>query len=346
MYSSHIGISNFKLILIQFIRDNGRLSPFDSEWGVSVISFLLTLLFSLPFPINKHRFLASNNFIALLGMFILYNFQIYLPEHVYTQYTRIFCAFRVVWRFFGFNSGCIAVVMATERWLALTKPFTYRKFVTETVILKVLIGFCVFAAVLSCLPLFGFGLYFDADKNVCQRYREATEPIDVGYAFTFFSFGNKTNDICNSIGFSLQSFHSIPGTLIVIWIVACNLSVTNELYRVKTNRCSINPLIARSKEEIRFAKLMNILSLSFIICWLPQMACILIAQFWGHEERLHRNFCRIADLLMVSHFIIDPYIYVLIRCRQDRSRDCNKTISHSNTVQELYLDNGNNNALL
>lgn len=133
--------------------------------------------------------MGTNNFVALLGMFILYKTQIYLPPDIYTKYTRIFCAFRVVWRFFGFNSGCIAFVMATERWLALTRPFIYRKIVTTSVTVKTLIAFCVFAALLSVAPLMGFGVYFNATTNSCMRYRDAREDLDVAYAFTFFSFG-------------------------------------------------------------------------------------------------------------------------------------------------------------
>lgn len=135
-------------------------------------------------------YMASNNFVALLGMFIMYKTQIYLPLDIYTKYTRHVCAFRVVWRFFGFNSGCIAVVMATERWLALTRPFFYRKIVTQSMTVKTLIGFCIFAALLSVCPLAGFGAYFSEATNACVRYRDGRDPIDVAYAFTFFSFGN------------------------------------------------------------------------------------------------------------------------------------------------------------
>lgn len=133
--------------------------------------------------------MATNNFVALLGMFVLYKTQIYLPPHVYTDYTRVFCAFRVVWRFFGFYSGCIGVVMATERWLALTRPFFYRKIVTQSMTAKTLIGFGIFAVLLCVAPLGGFGVYFDEATNSCVRYRDGRDPIDVAYAFTFFSFG-------------------------------------------------------------------------------------------------------------------------------------------------------------
>ncbi|KAH9644742.1 hypothetical protein HF086_015501 [Spodoptera exigua] len=41
--------------------------------------------------------------------------------------SRAYCAARVVLRVFGIGSVCIAVTMALERYLALTRPFLYQK---------------------------------------------------------------------------------------------------------------------------------------------------------------------------------------------------------------------------
>ncbi|CAD0204640.1 unnamed protein product [Chrysodeixis includens] len=49
-------------------------------------------------------------------------------EHVAgVRTTRAYCATRVVLRVFGIGSVCIAVTMALERYLALTRPFLYQK---------------------------------------------------------------------------------------------------------------------------------------------------------------------------------------------------------------------------
>lgn len=71
------------------------------------------------------RCLASNDLVALLGMLILMNLQVYLP--IQKACSLEFCVVRVIWRQFGLSSGCVAVVMAVERWLALTHPFLYQK---------------------------------------------------------------------------------------------------------------------------------------------------------------------------------------------------------------------------
>ncbi|KAJ4426123.1 hypothetical protein ANN_26932 [Periplaneta americana] len=71
------------------------------------------------------RCLASNDLVALVGMLILMYLQMYLPEEHACSHE--FCVARVIWRHFGLSSGCVAMVMAIERWLALTHPFLYQK---------------------------------------------------------------------------------------------------------------------------------------------------------------------------------------------------------------------------
>ncbi|CAK9800398.1 hypothetical protein ANTPLA_LOCUS2408 [Anthophora plagiata] len=70
------------------------------------------------------RCLAINDLVALLGMMVQMYITIYVGS---VMSTRGFCSLRVVWRLFGLFSGCVAIVMAAERWLALTRPFVYQK---------------------------------------------------------------------------------------------------------------------------------------------------------------------------------------------------------------------------
>lgn len=77
---------------------------------------------------QKHGFmlrcLATNDCIALTGMLVQMYVSLYWPS---TKDSIWACRFRVLWRFFGLGSGCVAIIMAVERWLALTKPFFYQK---------------------------------------------------------------------------------------------------------------------------------------------------------------------------------------------------------------------------
>lgn len=77
---------------------------------------------------QKHGFmlrcLATNDCIALTGMLVQMYVSLFWPDTTKSVWS---CRFRVLWRFFGLGSGCVAIIMAVERWLALTKPFFYQK---------------------------------------------------------------------------------------------------------------------------------------------------------------------------------------------------------------------------
>lgn len=78
---------------------------------------------------QRHRMmlkcLSTNDLTAMLGMLVLMYIQLYLPVAVGKNVW--FCRVRVIWRVFGLGSGCVTMVMAVERWFALTKPFFYQK---------------------------------------------------------------------------------------------------------------------------------------------------------------------------------------------------------------------------
>ncbi|CAI6368102.1 unnamed protein product [Macrosiphum euphorbiae] len=84
---------------------------------------------------QKHGFmlrcLATNDCIALTGMLVQMFVSVCWPG---TRNNVWSCRIRVLWRFFGLGSGCVAIVMAVERWLALTKPFFYQKVRTHNII--------------------------------------------------------------------------------------------------------------------------------------------------------------------------------------------------------------------
>lgn len=63
-----------------------------------------------------------NDLVAQVGMLLLIN----LKRHdVLPDYWA--CVGFVLLRAFGLGSGCVAFVMALERWLALTRPFFYHQ---------------------------------------------------------------------------------------------------------------------------------------------------------------------------------------------------------------------------
>ncbi|XP_046491705.1 prostaglandin E2 receptor EP2 subtype isoform X1 [Neodiprion pinetum] len=287
----------------------------------------LVILFSRDKRRNrKHllmlRCLATNNLVALLGMLV----QMHLTLYVEDAETRIFCALRVVWRFFGLFSGCVAIVMAVERWLALTRPFVYQKQVTYPVIVRCIILLWFVSGILCFMPFAGFGDYYqqgsapDYKNGKCLRYRDAKNVEDIAYAYVFFFFG----------------------TVLCLSIVWCNLAVSRALCRLSRRSAVIRrvsrassrakPLLSiatgppsevvATAEERAFSRLMAMLSITFVICWMPQMISIPLAQYSpsiGQERVIVGKFIfafnMIADILLCIHFTLDPYIYVLLRMR-------------------------------
>ncbi|KYM97098.1 hypothetical protein ALC62_12206 [Cyphomyrmex costatus] len=319
------------------------------------------------------RCLATNDLVALLGMLVQMYVTIYAGD---VTSTRIFCSLRVVWRLFGLFSGCVAIVMAAERWLALTRPFVYQKVffiinlwykykihridfcwflqfvviankkcniksisasacldvlmddthqVTYPVIVRCMLALWLIALTITSLPVMGFGLYYK-DKQ-CVRYREATEPSDIAYAYVWFVFG----------------------TLLCLSIVWCNLAVSRALNKLSRRTVALGriskassrakPLLTiagvhtphrldtvTTTEERAFARLMAVLSISFVICWMPHMISIPLAQFAMHLPKTAvtvkciRIFHIVADILLCIHFTLDPYIYVLLRMPRPRFR--------------------------
>lgn len=120
---------------------------------------------------------------------------IFLP-HLQKQHMKRFCFFRIIWRFFGLSSGCVAFLMAIERYFALTKPFWYCKHFSNSLMYRLIILLWSVAGVLSFAPTIGFGIFFDAKLEKCARYRDATEPLDKTYAFLLFFVGKYHLFLC------------------------------------------------------------------------------------------------------------------------------------------------------
>ncbi|XP_064095642.1 uncharacterized protein LOC135207744 isoform X1 [Macrobrachium nipponense] len=255
--------------------------------------------------------LAGNDLLALLGSCVQMFMHLYLP----VAKMKWFCAFRVVWRAFGLGSGCVSVVMAVDRWLALSQPFLYHERVTYAVICRSVIGLWVFNLMLVCAPFVGFGLWYDVDSDkgvtACVRYRHGITPVDRAYAFLVFAFGM---------------------TMCAV-IVRCNISVIRELFLMRKDcmprrhsrsscRSSTSlggpPRNHPTMEELSLSRLMVVISIFFVVCWVPQLVTIILAQLEGTIPRIEGKWYRIADVFVAMNFAFDPYVYVILR----RQRRC------------------------
>ncbi|XP_042210366.1 uncharacterized protein LOC121858208 isoform X2 [Homarus americanus] len=253
------------------------------------------------------RCLAGNDLLALLGSFVQMYVQLYLPN----ANGKLLCASRIIFRAFGLGSGCVALVMAVERWLALTHPFTYQKHVTHAVIRRSILGLWTFNLLVVCAPFAGFGLWYDESFTPpCVRYRLAKSVLDRTYAYLVFAYG----------------------MVMCAVIVCCNLAVIRVLCRMRerllprrhsrascrssSSTCGDHSMNHATVEELSFARLMAVLSIFFVVCWVPQLTTIIVAQVVGANKGIYR----LADVFIALNFTLDPYMYVLFRRKQRYSR--------------------------
>jgi prostaglandin E receptor 4 len=221
----------------------------------------------------------------------------------YNSNILVSCFVRLIWRFFGMSSGCVAFVMAIERYFALTKPFVYCQHFTNGLIKRLILITWTSCAALTFAPVFGFGIFCDYHAKKCSRYRDATEPVDIAYAFLFFLVG----EFALILIFLLIAGNFITaGTLLCIFMILCNCSVTRIVYRSYHNMhqltmsCMENNNVAKenrkpetilrhqlsevssssntsksmsliTRDELKFIKMCNLLTASFVLCWGCQM---------------------------------------------------------------------------
>ncbi|KAL1493182.1 hypothetical protein ABEB36_011288 [Hypothenemus hampei] len=272
--------------------------------GIIGNSIALMILYSSAKRRNKKhvlllRWLAINDLTAAVGMLTLTNLKRYsvLPEY----WT---CTALLIIRGFGLGSGIVALVMALERWFALTRPFLYHKLVTYDVLKRTLCCLWLAALFFTYSPLFGFGFYYDFENEKCTRYRLGVSWEDRMFAWLNFAVGG----------------------LVCLSIALCNIGVVLELSKIRSQNRILVRRISRSiivnnrtrstrnhqtPEEVAFAKLMAYISVIFCVCWGPQLITIPMAQL-GEPRRFSKIFM-IADLLMAFYFALDPFVYVLLR---------------------------------
>ncbi|KAL4717206.1 hypothetical protein ACJJTC_017093, partial [Scirpophaga incertulas] len=267
-----------------------------------------------------------------------------VAEHVPgAKNTQLYCAARVVLRVFGIGSVCIAVTMALERYLALTRPFLYQKQVTYFVIRMALLASWFWAMVLTCAPIFGLGLYYDQEKALCTRYRNAVTPVDFAYAV----------------------FYVIFGTLLCLILVYCNFAVIQALYSITAPRAGEQPVVRRvsrsscrqrsmngskpslhhnaaTAEEVAFSRLMATLSVLFMLCWLPQMVTSALYLALGPPAwpKL-TTLANLSDMLMLLNYVLNPILYVLMRQRQTIYHTISHCFkgSHKTSTESMTLKN-------
>ena len=178
-------------------------------------------------------------------------------------------------------SGFLATSMAVDRLLAVWKPFLYRTVVTiKKTVVTIGLSWLV-SLILALIPLTGVGRF---KRNL------------TGTFCTIDWFAKTTQNVAYSL------FFAILGISLVSAVVFCNVKVAYTLIQVRRRRSkglhggsqrhTIQPRPSSSQDgienggkkksrsssdemEIQFAKTVGVISLLFVICWLPFMVGIL-----------------------------------------------------------------------
>ncbi|KAJ9580069.1 hypothetical protein L9F63_004261, partial [Diploptera punctata] len=196
--------------------------------------------------------------------------------------------------------------------------------ITYNVIRRAIFFLWIAVLVLVCLPLTGFGLYYKHENHKCERYRQAVTPIDRAYAYLFFTFGTLLClciVVCNLLVIKVLCHLGCRGTRRhVVWRrISRTRSVSSGSSTTTTGVVNGGDITyynnASTPEEVAFARLMAVLCIGFVICWMPQMVSILVAQ-WAEDSLVNKMLGRTADGLIMLHFTLDPFIYVLLRCQR------------------------------
>ncbi|KAI8041569.1 hypothetical protein M5D96_005834 [Drosophila gunungcola] len=262
------------------------------------------------------RCLATNNLVALLGMLTTTLLKIYLSKEVLQSFVRMDC--HITYELIGKSINSILIV----------------------------------AVIITFLPFVGFGAYIDEsnpEQLKCIRYRDAQGVWNKSYAVLFMVFGtllcivivacnlfvahtllcvigrsrtakrhmhyDLVKDKASTISIDPES--SSGTTLYQTQLSSGSGSSHRSVQPTRQYRHSVSVTMAAtdsSPVEIKFAKLMAFLSISFVICWMPQMIAIPLAIAPDRVPASNKFFI-IADVLTALHFTSDPYVYVLSRSK-------------------------------
>lgn len=81
--------------------------------------------------------------------------------------------------------------------------FTLLQYITYKVVQKAILLLWAAGAAVTCLPFLNFGLFYKNNVG-CLRYRDATLPKDIAYAYLFFAFGKSLQSMYLSIFTSIN----------------------------------------------------------------------------------------------------------------------------------------------
>ena len=160
---------------------------------------------------------------------------------------------------FSMGSGLMATAMSIDRFLAIQAPFYHRTHVNVGTATKLVFAIMVFSSIFAIMPVLGFGSFvLNLTGTYCTINWFAHEAADKAFSYIY----------------------ATVGILMVLIVVLCNILVIFLLLKKRKIRRNLSGTLhnqvreqqsASDKLQQQFSRMMMIISLLFLICWIPFM---------------------------------------------------------------------------
>ncbi|XP_006823907.1 cannabinoid receptor 1-like [Saccoglossus kowalevskii] len=189
--------------------------------------------------------------------------------------------------------------MALDRCIALSLPYTYHSLITPMKTRISLLVAILTAAIITLLPVFGFGSYmFNMRGRVmCKSISSFINPYDEAYFI----------------------FYTSSAVMLLLSVIFCNVVMVRQvlkLQKVVEPASQTLPttgerrMVPKLTNEFRLAMTILMLSAVFLLCW----GTIMVYEMWeAATGGFSLKFLQASILLVMINHTIDPLVYVITR---------------------------------
>ncbi|XP_068697845.1 prostacyclin receptor-like [Montipora foliosa] len=197
---------------------------------------------------------------------------------------------------FGMSSGAVVTIMSLDRFASLHCPFLYNKYASPKLARVFCILLTLFCTILASLPFMNVGDYVLNENSQSFCHFDLFPADRAGFYFLL----------------GLATF----GVLLTSVMTFCNIFVFIVVLRIKRRMSKLLPcemnarraLRCAFRQEERMAKLVALVSVVFLVTWLP-----VTIRIFCNTLRLHlsQNMDNLSFRLVMVNFLLDPFTYVL-----------------------------------
>ncbi|XP_066428504.1 prostaglandin D2 receptor-like [Eleutherodactylus coqui] len=227
--------------------------------------------------------------------------------------------------FFGLAPTIILLALALDCWLALARPFTYHKHITNKVGFLVPLVSCIFSLAFCSLPFVGIGEF-------------------VQYCPGTWCFIQMTTKNSNNLTYSV--LYGTAMGLLVIAIVIFKLDIMRRrysMYRKQNIRNVIGTKVEHKPMNVKQAGmgeldhllLLALMTVLFMICSLPLTGRVYVRVF---SDEANDYYDLIILRLLCVNSIVNPWVFIIFRTstfHMQVNRLCSKLNTKNQTNPQL-----------